>query len=170
MDAATPAARDGFGRTLDRLSRLAVGIAATSLLGLVVVQGWQVFARYVLNDSPSWTEPVTLLLLASAMGLGAAAGVREQRHFGFFLLAESLGRGGKRLARALSATVMLAIGACMAAWSGILLADGWDVRLAGAPLPQSINFLPLALGGAMVTLFALDALRLAWRGPLEGEA
>nr|MBP8908295.1 TRAP transporter small permease [Pseudoxanthomonas sp.] len=42
--------------------------AAIALVGLVLVQSWQVFTRYVLNDSPSWTEPVTLLLLATAMG------------------------------------------------------------------------------------------------------
>src|SRR5690606_27096067 len=55
---------------LDRLGSLAIGIAALSLAGLVVVQGWQVVARYVFNNSPSWTEPVTLLLLSTAMSLG----------------------------------------------------------------------------------------------------
>ena len=58
---------------LDRIAGIAIAVAAAALLGLVVVQGWQVFTRYVLNDSPSWTEPVTLLLLATAMSLGAAA-------------------------------------------------------------------------------------------------
>ena len=77
-------------RALDRLAGIAIAIASCALIGLVVVQGWQVFTRYVLNDSPSWTEPVTLLLLATAMSFGAAAGVHTNRHFGFYLLAESL--------------------------------------------------------------------------------
>ena len=77
-------------RALDRLADAAIAIAATALVGLVVVQGWQVFTRYVLNDSPSWTEPVTLLLLSTAMSLGAAAGVHTNKHFSFHLLAESL--------------------------------------------------------------------------------
>lgn len=154
--------RDALGHALDLLARLAIALAAAALLGLVVVQGWQVFARYVLNASPSWTEPVTLLLLATAMGFGAAAGVRDNRHFGFFLLAESAGPRGRRLFELLGAAVMLLLGAAMAGWSARLLFDGWDVRLAGAPLPQSINFLPLALGGALIALFAFDRLRQAW--------
>ncbi|RPE75926.1 TRAP transporter small permease [Vulcaniibacterium tengchongense] len=156
---ATPPAADALARVLDRLSALAIGIAAASLAGLVVVQGWQVFARYVLNDSPSWTEPVTLLLLSTAMAMGAATGVRENRHFGFFLLADALGPRGHRLVEALGGLVVAAIGAVLAGWSAALLADGWDVHLAGAPLPQSINYLPLSLGGALMAAFALDRLR-----------
>src|SRR5688572_14922399 len=85
----------GAQRVLDLLSGAVTAIAATALIGLVVVQGWQVIARYVLNDSPSWTEPVTLVLLSTAMGLAAAAGVHTNRHFGFFLLAEALGPRSK---------------------------------------------------------------------------
>ena len=82
----TPAARERPLPTRRRRGWPALAIAhrRAALLGLVVVQGWQVFARYVLNDSPSWTEPVALLLLSTAMSLGAAAGVQRGRHFGFF--------------------------------------------------------------------------------------
>ena len=62
-------------RTCDRLADWTIAVAALALLALVLVQGWQVIARYVLNDSPSWTEPVTLLMLSTAMSMGAAAGV-----------------------------------------------------------------------------------------------
>ena len=62
-------------RVLDSIAAVVIAIAAIALVGLVLVQSWQVFTRYVLNDSPSWTEPVTLLLLATAMGMGAVAGV-----------------------------------------------------------------------------------------------
>src|SRR5690606_14248384 len=58
---------------LDRVSDASISVAVVALLGLVVVQGWQVFARYVVNDSPSWTEPVTIVLLAAAMSFGAAS-------------------------------------------------------------------------------------------------
>ena len=43
--------------TLDRVSILANRVGAAALFGVVLVQPWQVFARYVLNASPSWTEP-----------------------------------------------------------------------------------------------------------------
>jgi len=142
-------------RLLDRISNLAVGIAATALLGLVAVQGWQVFTRYVLNDSPSWTEPVTLLLLSTAMSLAAAAGVHTRRHFGFFLLAEKLHAHVRRTIDVIRPLMIAAIGAVIAWWGAVLLLDGLDIKMAGATLPQSINYLPLSIGGALMSVFAL---------------
>ncbi|MET0808179.1 MAG: TRAP transporter small permease [Pseudoxanthomonas sp.] len=142
-------------RWAEALSQLSIGIAAAALLALVVVQGWQVIARYVLNDSPSWTEPVTLLLLSTAMSMGAAAGVHTKRHFGFYLLANSVGHTTQRVLQAIPPLVIAAIGATIAWWGWILLVDGLDIPTAGANLPQSINYLPLSIGGGLMVVFAL---------------
>lgn len=164
-----PATRaEATRRSLDWLSGAATAIAALALLGLVMVQGWQVFARYVINDSPSWTEPVTILLLSTAMSLGAAAGVHSNRHFGFFLLAETFPPAIRRGVDAFVALVIFAIGAVLAYWSAVLLQAGWDVRMAGAALPQSVGFLPLALGGALMSVFAVDRFVRAFRRTGEG--
>ena len=153
-------------RSLDTLSDLAAGIAGVALLGLVVVQGWQVFARYVLNDSPSWTEPVTLLLLSTAMSMGAAAGVHTNRHFGFYLLAEAMRPGLRRVVDLVPPLVITGIGVVLGYWGLVLLLDGIDVRMAGAPLPQSITYLPLSVGGTLMALFALNRLAAAVSAPV----
>lgn len=169
---AKAAPRTPLARFLDRLASLSIGGAAVSLLGLVAVQGWQVFARYVLNDSPSWTEPVTLVLLATCMSLGAAAAVHEDRHFRFHLLAQALPSRARHAVDLLAVLVVVAIGAVLAGWGLLLFVDGSGIRMAGAPLPQSIAFLPLAIGGALMAVFALARLvpgaRPAGHGP-EGE-
>ena len=154
---------------MERLANIAIAIAAVALIGLVVIQGWQVFARYVLNNSPSWTEPVTLLLLSTAMGMGAAAGVHTNRHFGFVLLAEAMPPRIKRVVDAISPLVIALIGAFLAWWGCVLLLDGLDVKMAGAPLPQSITFLPLALSGALMVVFALNRLLLVLAAPTQQE-
>ncbi|ATD68501.1 MULTISPECIES: TRAP transporter small permease [Luteimonas] len=154
---------------LDRLADAVIAIAATALFGLVIVQGWQVFARYVMNDSPSWTEPVTLLLLSIAMSLGAAAGVHTRRHFGFFLLQEHMRPTIRKLVDLLIPGVVVAIGAVVAYWGAVLLLDGLHIKAAGASLPQSINYLPLSLGGALMVVFALNQLVGVLRAPSAGE-
>lgn len=155
-----PIALSAGQRLLDRIADIAIYIAVAALLGLVVVQGWQVFARYVLNDSPSWTEPVTLLLLSTAMSLGAACGVHTNRHFGFFLLAAYMSAGLRRVVDTFVQLVIAVLGGFIAVWAMVLLQDGLDIKAAGANLPQSINYLPLSLGGALMVLFALNR---AWR-------
>ncbi|WAT15125.1 TRAP transporter small permease [Xanthomonas fragariae] len=145
-------------RALDRVSDIAVGVASLALLGLVVVQGWQVMTRYVLNDSPSWTEPVTLLLLSTALSLGAAAGVHTNRHFGFYLLSQYVPPLVRTVFDLIRPLMIMAIGAVLAWWSAALLLDGLDIKMAGAQMPQSINYLPLSIGGALMVVFALYKL------------
>lgn len=147
-------------RALDHLADAAIAIAATALVGLVVVQGWQVFTRYVLNDSPSWTEPVTLLLLSTAMSLGAAAGVHTNKHFSFHLLAENLPSVARRVLAVARPLLIAAVGAMIAGWAAVLLLDGLDIKIAGASMPQSINYLPLSISGVLICLFALN---IAWK-------
>jgi TRAP-type C4-dicarboxylate transport system permease small subunit len=140
---------------MDRLSDAVVAVAALALVGLVAVQGWQVFARYVLNDSPSWTEPVTLALLTTAMSFGAAAGVHNDRHFAFTLLADAAPSVLRRALFVFTKLTIALIGSVLGGWSLMLFRSGLDVRAAGAPFPESLPYAPVALGGALMVVFAL---------------
>lgn len=140
---------------LDRLSDAVVALAALALVGLVAVQGWQVFARYVLNDSPSWTEPVTLVLLTTAMSFGAAAGVHNDRHFAFTLLADAARPALRRGLFVFTKLVIALLGGVLAWWSIVLFRNGLDIRAAGAPFPETLPYAPVAIGGALMMLFAL---------------
>jgi TRAP-type C4-dicarboxylate transport system permease small subunit len=143
---------------LNRTAHAAVAIAGASIVGMAAVEAWQVFARYVLNNSPSWTEPVALLLMSTAMMLGAAAGVRANRHFGFFLLVEHANPGARRVLLFIPKLIALAVGIMLAGWGAEMMIDAWDFRMAGAPLPQGVVFLPMCVGGLLIALFALEQL------------
>jgi len=143
-------------RIFDALSVFAIGIAGAAIIGMAAVEAWQVFARYVLDDAPSWTEPVALLLMSTAMMFGAAAGVRSNRHFGFFILVEAARPGVRRMLQLLARLVACAVGLMLMAWGASMTVDAWGYSMAGAPLPQGLVFLPLCLGGALITAFALE--------------
>jgi TRAP-type C4-dicarboxylate transport system permease small subunit len=138
---------------LGQLARLCIVVAGISLCGMAIVQGWQVFARYVLNDSPSWTEPTALLCMNFAMMFGAAAGVHAGAHFGFYIVPQSARGAARKLLLAFAHLVCAAIALLAAVWAARLVADGWDIPLAGAPLPQGLQYLPLACAGALMALF-----------------
>ena len=143
---------------LGRVQRMALAIAGTALVGVAAVQAWQVFARYVLNDSPGWTEPVALLLLATAMSLAAGSAVRTRSHFGFYVLVEASRPGAARILRALADVAMAAVGGTLATYGALLFTDGLDVTMAGTVLPQGLPFLPITIGGALMLVFALERL------------
>jgi TRAP-type C4-dicarboxylate transport system permease small subunit len=161
QDAPLVAEAARFGRLsamLAALSRGALVLACVALASLALVEGWQVFARYVLNDSPSWTEPVALLCMSTVMMMGAAVGVRGSRHFGFFIAVEMAPSPVRRVLKAFAALVAAAIGVLLAAWGFELAIDGWSVPMAGAPLRQGMVYVPIALGGALIALFSLEKL------------
>jgi len=158
-----------FSAGLAGLARCALAIACVALITMTLVEAWQVFARYVLNDSPSWTEPVALLLMSVAMMLGAAVGVRNEAHFGFFLVVHVAAPPARAVLVGFARLVIIAIGLLLAYWGGVLLLDGWDVRMAGAPLPQGLYFLPICVGGVLIALFAFERLLVAPAAVPRGE-
>lgn len=143
---------------LDRIADAAVAIAGAALVIMAAVEAWQVFARYVMNDSPSWTEPVALLLMSTAMMFGAAAGVRANKHFGFFIVAQNARPPMRRALYVSARLIAAAIGVMFAVWGGEMLVDAWDFPMAGAPLPQGIVFLPMCLGGTLIAIFSLEQM------------
>src|SRR5262245_26200637 len=97
-------------RAMAGLASGATAVACAALVGMTLVEAWQVYARYVLNNSPSWTEPVVLLLMSAAMMFGAAAGVRSESHFGFFIALHIAPPRVKRVLLAISRLVVISIG------------------------------------------------------------
>lgn len=150
--------RGGGSRVLDSIASAAMYAAGAALTVMALVQAWQVFARYVMNDSPGWTEPVALLLMSFAVMLGAAVAVRRETHFAFVTLRDSLPGRGVWLAKSLSRLIAAAAGAGLMLLGGRLMLDDWAIAMAGAPLPAGLKFGGLCLGGALMTVFALERL------------
>jgi TRAP-type C4-dicarboxylate transport system permease small subunit len=148
---------------LKALARAAIGIAGVALVAMAGIQAWQVFARYVLNDPPSWTEPLALLCMSTTMMFGAAAGVHAGRHFGFFIVVETARPPLRRLMQLAARLIATAVGVLFALWGGEMMIDAWDYRVAGAPLPQGIMFLPLCLGGTLIAIFSIEQLIRLWQ-------
>ena len=150
--------RAPFSRVLDQVARGVVALAGLSILGMACVEAWQVFARYVLNASPSWTEPVALFFMSTTMMFGASLGVRTNRHFGFFSLVESASPAVRRGLQVFARSIAVAIGLMLAGWGGEMMIDAWDYSMAGAPFPQGMVYLPLCVGGALIAIFGVEQI------------
>jgi TRAP-type C4-dicarboxylate transport system permease small subunit len=163
--------RRGSARALDGLDHLAMGLAGFALVAMALIQAWQVFARYVLNDSPGWTEPLALLLMSFAVMFGAAVAVRRETHFAFQALRDAMPGPRQWVMKSISRLIAAAGGAGLMVLGGTLMVDDWSVVMAGAPLPAGLKFAGLCLGGALILLFALERLLTGdYRAPEVVEA
>jgi TRAP-type C4-dicarboxylate transport system permease small subunit len=143
---------------LSRLNVAALWLSAAGLVAMTVVVFWQVFGRYVLNDTPAWAESTSLLLMSWFIILGAAAGVREGSHLGFEI---GLAVAPKPLAfamRLVTELLVIGFGVAMAVYGFQLAAGTWSAPMPMLGIPQGVDYVPLVCGGVLIALFSLEKL------------
>ena len=145
------------------LSRWSLRAAVLGLVLLVVCVQWQVVGRYLLNDSPTWTEPFALLLVLYITALAVAVGVRDAGHLGMESLVVLLPRGAQRAADAL-------IHVCVLVFAVLMAQAGWEwlVLKWAEPKPmlgvsEGLDYLPLVISGVLIVLFCIEHLIALWR-------
>ena len=149
---------------------LLLAIGAAGLLLMTAIVGWQVFGRYVLNSSPSWSEQAALTLMIWYVSFGAAAGVREGFHIRIVAFEAALGPVRARYMRIFSDTVVGVCGLCMLIGGSILVSKTWSHVIPSLGIPRGLAYLGLPIAGALIILFAIErVLKTLAKRHLEDE-
>ena len=151
----SPSFLKGMDTVFDLLTRICQILAGIAIVGMTLLFAWLVFGRYVLNDTPTWVEQVSHLLLMVIAFLGAAAGVRQDTHLSVVLfrtVVPSWLRTGFVFATDL---LMAGFGGLMF-WYGLELTKfKWSALIPLIQLPEGLRSLPLTVCGALVFVFSI---------------
>lgn len=143
-------------RLTDVLENILVWAAAIGLVLMTVIIGWQVFGRYVLNASPSWSEQASLVLMIWYVSLAAAAGVREGFHIRIVAIENIAGPSTKRSMRVLSSLIVAACGLAMLIWGSELVVRTWSHTIPSLGVPRGLAYLALPIAGSLIVLFSIE--------------
>ena len=138
------------------LAKFCMVVAVTGLIVIVVCVLYQVFGRYILNDTPTWAEALALVLVLWVTMLGAAVGVRDAGHIGMESLLVWVTPEKRRKLEILIHVLSASFGAMMA-WQGTILAEsvmGYKIPTLG--IPEGLNHVPVAIAGALIVLFSIE--------------
>ena len=149
---------------LAAISRLSLWLSGAGMIAMTAMVSWQVFCRYILNQSPSWTEPASIMVMSWFIFLGAAVGVRENFHMGFDVLVHFLPAGAAPWMRGISDTAVFIFGIGMVVYGLQLTIDTWTAVLPVLHLPGGFTYMPIVAGGVLMALFALERLLLRAAG------
>ena len=138
------------------LSRVVMALAGACLVAITAIITWQVFARYVLNNSPAWTEQAALLVLVWMIFLGGAAGVHQGFHLRLSLLEESCPEPWRKRLRAGTQVLVVLFGLTMAVCGAGLGMATMDHDLPALGVSRAVTYIPVALSGILIAVFALD--------------
>lgn len=146
------------------ISRLCMYLAVAGLLTIVVVVAWQVFGRYVLNDTPTWAESLALVLVLYVTMFGAAVGVRDARHIGLDSLAYFV-PDKYHIWFELLCHVLVGIFGLTMAWNGGLLAQSvMSYKIPVLGLSEGLNHIPLVIAGLLIALFSIEHILALFSG------
>lgn len=146
------------------LSRASLAVSIAGLVAMTAIIGWQVFARYVLQASPSWSEQAALLLMLYYILFAAAVGVREDFHIRLTMVMDALPEAVAKPLRIAALLVVGVFGAVLAYYGGALTAGTWSHTIPTLGLPRGVSYVPLAGAGALMAFFALEQILADLRG------
>lgn len=140
------------------LSRLCILLAGIAIVTMTVMFAWLVFGRYVLNDTPTWVEQVSLLLVMVIAFLGAAAGVEQDTHLSVVLFRGMFSAKVRAIFVCVTDVLMAGFGGLMF-WYGLELTRfKWDTLIPLIQWSEGLRSLPLTLCGALIFLFSTGHL------------
>lgn len=155
-------------RWLTRLSHAVSIVAGATLSGMTIILFWQVFARYVLNASPPWTESLALLLMLYFVLLAAATGVREGFHLRVRVAVDRMPPAVRGLLHRGADMLMAAFGVVMTV-NGLKLAE----LMSGHAIPtlgitRASAYWPFVIGGTLIFVFSAERMFLETSGSERG--
>ena len=143
---------------LDRISRLALFLSAVGIVAMTAIVGWQVFGRYVLNDTPHWSESLAIFIMNWFILTGAAVGVHERFHIGIVVFKEAM---PDPVRFGLEMVIHLAVASfavAMIIYAGRLAETTWSHTIPTLNLPRGLQYVPFVLSGALIILFSANHL------------
>ena len=151
-----PPLRGPLTRFNGTVARYGMYASVAGLLAIVAIVFYQVFGRYVLNSSPTWTESLALVLVLYVTLIAAAVGVRDAGHIGMeSLLVLAPDRVRERIELLIHVLVML-FGAAMAYNGWILGQSVAAYKIPNLGLPELVRYVPLVLSGVLIVLFSIE--------------
>ncbi|MGN8198382.1 TRAP transporter small permease [Salinisphaera sp. RV14] len=165
-DSPTPPVLAAVRRVLDGIAWLCMLAAGMGLVFIVGSFGWLVYGRYILNNTPTWIEQLSLLLIIYIVCLGTAAGVHRHTHLSIDFVRKGLPYWPRHTLHVLADLMVIAFGAIMA-WQGwVLTLTNANHELPMLGVTAAWRAAPLVLCGILIVAFTIfDFIERLFAGP-----
>ena len=153
-----------FTRISAAIAKLCLQLGVIGLVLIVACVSYQVFGRYVLNNTPTWAESLALLLVLYVTMLGCAVGVRDAGHIGMELLGPLLPQRLHLPMEMLIHALTLLFGLLMAWNCAVMLQSVSGYKIPTLGISESYRYVPLVAAGLLIVLFSIEHIIALARG------
>ena len=138
------------------VARWGMYFSVAGLLVIVAIVFWQVFGRYVLNSSPTWTESMALVLVLYVTLIGAAVGVRDAGHIGMESLLVLAPERIRNRIELLIHVLVIVFGAAMIYNGWLLGMSVASYKIPNLGVTEALRYIPLVISGVLIISFSIE--------------
>jgi TRAP-type transport system small permease protein len=145
----------GFRKVIFFIDRFVEYTGALMMFGMVAIVIWQVFGRYVLHKTPSWSEEVALLLMMYFGFLSISIGFRYQFHIRIHFIADRFPKPIQVLLNKLADLLVAAFGILLMIEGYKFTVLTWSSTLPVTKLPTGVQYLIIPVTGVLTFVYGL---------------
>ena len=153
-----------FTKFCAALSKISLVLAVVGLLSVVLCVQWQVFGRYVLNDTPTWAEALAMLIILFVTAFGLGVGVRDAGHIGMGSLIVLLPEKWRVRLELVIHSLVAVFGYLMVQSGWMWASAKWQEKKPMLPVPDGIDYVPIVIAGALIFIFSIEHIVALLRG------
>lgn len=148
----------GMDKTYDAVSTICLLLAGVALVVMTAIFAWLVYGRYVLNDTPTWVEQVSLLLIMVITFFGSAVGVHQHTHLSVVVFRNIVPSWMRTIFVIATDLIMACFGGLMLWYGSELTLFKWKTLIPLIQWSEGLRSLPLTIAGALIFLFSTGHL------------
>lgn len=145
-----------YDTSLVYIKRLVNLVSGIGMLVLVFTFAWLVYGRYILNDTPTWVEQLSLLLVITIGFLTASVGIHERTHLSVDIFTQFLPSSGQVFVGILADIIMATFGFLMATSAIDLAQFSESKRIPLLDISAAFRYYPVIISGSLIFIFSVD--------------
>ena len=138
------------------LSKLSLVLGVVGLIAVILCVQYQVIGRYIFNDTPTWAEALSMLLVLFVTAFGLAVGVRDAGHIGLESMVALLPDRWRHRVELLIHALVGLFGFLMAQGGWMWASAKWGEKKPMLPVPDGIDYVPVVIAGVLIVLFSIE--------------
>ncbi|WP_341357072.1 TRAP transporter small permease [Rossellomorea sp. y25] len=156
-----------INRALLTVRKITESFVLLMIVVMTVIISYQVISRFGLNYTPTWIQPMSLLLMVWIGFLGIAIGFQDNSHIRITLFEDKMPKKLQRVLNVLQRLLAILFGFFMLIEGSKFSYKMLDSSIPGIGVPSALLYVVVPAAGALVIIYLLSEFLGFWQGVKE---
>lgn len=156
-----------INKALLTLRKITESFVLLMLVVMTLIISYQVISRFGLNYTPTWIQPISLLLMVWIGFLGISIGFQDHSHIRITIFENKLPRKLQRTLNVFQRLLAIVFGFFMLIEGSKFSYKMLDSSIPGIGVPSALLYVVVPASGALIIIYLLSEFLGFWNGAKE---